>query len=97
MESKRFLNTLYSTCLLYTSRLHFSQRVQENWNAVNYVYSLIESSFVINAKSGHNHGWTTENPNEVISHNFQNKLLLNVWYGVIGDQLICLLYTSRRV
>lgn len=71
-------------------RLNFCRWVHENQNIVDYILFTDESMFtrygILNLKNSHR--WSTENPKEVVESNFQIRFSINVWCGIIGDQLI---------
>jgi hypothetical protein len=59
----------------------------------NFLKSVLftdEASFtregVVNMKN--NHVWAQENPHETMNRNFQVKFSVNVWAGIVNDQLI---------
>lgn len=71
-------------------RLQFCRWVLENRNKVNCILFTDESMFtrygILNLKNSHR--WSTENPKAVVESNFQIRFSINLWCGIIGDQLI---------
>lgn len=41
--------------------------------------------------------WSTDNPNAIKESDFQTRFLINMWCGIIGDQLIGPFISQNRL
>uniref|UniRef100_A0A6P7GMR5 Uncharacterized protein LOC114344564 n=1 Tax=Diabrotica virgifera virgifera TaxID=50390 RepID=A0A6P7GMR5_DIAVI len=67
-----------------------THEMRQNPQFLNNVFFTDEAHFsrvaIINFHN--NHVWADQNPHEIIEHHFQNVFSVNVWIGIVGDNLI---------
>lgn len=71
-------------------RLEFCNWLQDNSHLWQYILFTDEATFTrAGLHNTHNdHWWSKENPHKKVVKNFQHRFSVNVWCGIIGDQLI---------
>lgn len=74
----------------YEKRIEFCQWINEHQQLSKYILYTDEATFTRHGTSNvHNeHFWAQENPHETLECNFQERFSVNVWCGIIDDQLI---------
>jgi hypothetical protein len=74
----------------YALRLQFCNWVNENRRLYRYILFTDEAQFTRDGVNNcHNeHRWSDENPHTTVERNFQHRFSINVWCGMINNQLL---------
>lgn len=73
----------------YPLRLQFCHWIRENRRLHKDILWSDEAQFTRDGINNchNNHRWSDENPHATIEHNFQHRFSINVWCGILNDQL----------
>ncbi|XP_071056600.1 uncharacterized protein [Onthophagus taurus] len=73
----------------YPLRLQFCQWIRENRRLLKCILFSDEAQFTRDGINNYhnNHRWSNENPHATQEHNFQHRFSINVWCGILNDQL----------
>jgi len=72
------------------SRLELCRWINSNSHLVCNILFIDEAHFTCDGVNNtrNSHLWDRDNPHGTVESNYQNRFYVNVWCGVIGDQLI---------
>jgi hypothetical protein len=70
-------------------RLDFCNRLNENWHLYRYILFIDEAQFTRDGINNiHNsHVWAGLNPHPTVKTNYQHRFIINLWSGILHDQL----------
>lgn len=80
-------------------RLQFCQWVNLNHQSIPFILFSDEANFTRNGinNTRNSHVWSEENPHATVESNFQQRFSVNVWCGMIDNQLIGPYILEHRV
>jgi len=72
------------------SRLELCRWINSNPHINRNIFFTEEADFTPNGVNNtrNSHLWDHDNPHGIVGSNYQHRFSVNVWFGVIGDQLI---------
>ena len=71
------------------SRLELCRRINSNSDMIRNILFTDEAHFTRDGVNNtiNSHLWDLDNPHGTVESNYQHRFSVNVWCGVIGDQL----------
>ena len=73
------------------SQLELCRWINSNPHMIRNILFTDEAHFTRDGVNNTNnsHLWDRDNPHETVERNYQHRFSVNVWCGVIADQIIC--------
>jgi len=73
------------------SRLELRRWINSNSHTIRNILFTDEAHFTRDGVNNtrNPHLWDRDNPRGTVESNYQHRFSVNVWCGIIGDQLIC--------